>query len=115
VHNEIEGSEANERQQWVYAPWDGDGHTIDFGHMIDGGYWGIDDAFVDYTQARVEVSDSPTWSGASHKEIQIPLSWSPTSIEVRLNRGSFDAVGGKYLYVVEESGAVNERGFLLAP
>ena len=54
-HNEIQGSASNEQERWVQTPWSGDGHTIDFGHMIDGGSWGIDDAFVDYTQARDEI------------------------------------------------------------
>ena len=58
-------------------------------------------------------SDSPTWSGATHKEVQLPLAWSSTSITVQLNRGSFASLAGKYLYVVDADGKVNSQGFAL--
>ena len=110
-HTLVEGSSANERQQWVASPWGGDGHTIDFGHMVDGNFFGISDAFVDYTRARVELSDSPTWAAARHKEIQIPLEWADGRIVVRASPGTFNAGQRAYLYVVDAAGAVNPKGF----
>jgi hypothetical protein len=106
LHRDIEGSLSNEREQWIVSPWGGNTHTIDFGNMIDAGSWGIADAFVDYTQARVEISDSATWTGATHKEIQIPTAWADGSLTITVNRGSFASLSGKYVYVVTSAGVV---------
>ena len=35
-------------------------------------YWWWDDVYIDDTIARVEISDSCTWSASRHREIQIP-------------------------------------------
>jgi hypothetical protein len=51
--------------------------------LMDGNFFGISDAFVDYTRARVELSDSPTWAAARHQEIQIPLEWADGRIVVK--------------------------------
>ncbi len=71
----------------------------------------VDDVYVDFTQARVELCDTSTWSNRSRCEIQIPLSWSPTSITINVNRGSFANGNTAYLYVVDANGHVNSQGF----
>jgi hypothetical protein len=111
LHRDVEGSTSNERQQWIATPWGGDGHTIEFGHMVDGDFFGYSDAFVDYTRARVELSDQPTWALARHKEIQIPMQWTSTRATVELNRGTFQTGQTVYVYVVDQNGNVNAVGF----
>lgn len=120
------------RQQYVYNPFGGNGHTFLYGHMIygpstggDGGYYKFDDLFADYSLAHVEVCNQPTWNalltgGASsmtaHCEVQIPTSWSSNSITIDLNTGSFPSGSNVYAYVITENGTaenfdVNANGF----
>lgn len=73
----------------------------------------FDDVYVDFTQARIEIGDAPTWSANTHREIQIPSAWSATSTTITLNQGSFDTLEGKYLYVIDADGNVNANGYLL--
>jgi hypothetical protein len=75
----------------------------------------LDDIYIDNTRARVELGDAPTWDGCTHREIQIPSSWSDSSISVALNQGSFGNFGITYLYVVDKDGNVNQNGFPLSP
>ncbi len=78
-------------------------------------YIWIDNVYIDTTQARVEISDSPTWNTTttSHKEIQIPSAWSDTSITITLNQGSFANFNNIYLYVIDGNGNVNTNGLPL--
>ncbi len=75
-----------------------------------------DDHFIDFTQARVEISDSATWDNTAqtHKELQLATSWNDITgeIEVTLNQGSFDTLEGKYLYVIDSDGNASD-GYLL--
>jgi hypothetical protein len=70
----------------------GDAHT----------YW--DDVYLDTTLAHVEISDVAVYDSSRHREIQIPTSWSNTSITVTLNRGSFASFTGLYLFVIDSAG-----------
>lgn len=108
-HIDVEGSSSNQRERWVASPWGGNGHTLDFGNMVDAGFWGISDAFVDFTRARVELSDSSTWANARRKELQIPLQWATSEVVISPNLGSL--VGQVYLYVVDAEGRANAKGF----
>jgi len=72
-------------------------------------YW--DEIYVDKTKARVEIGNSSTWSGCSHREIQIPSAWSSGSITVTVNQGTFADSSGAYLYVVDSDGNVNSSGY----
>lgn len=99
------------RTDWVRSPFNGDGHSIDIGNMIDGpdrgmaavGGYGYDDVFVDHTQGRVELGNSATWSSSTIREIQVPTSWLNGSVTVTLNRGGFGS-GTYYLFVVDGAG-----------
>ncbi|GAH76879.1 unnamed protein product, partial [marine sediment metagenome] len=71
-------------------------------------YW--DEIYIDTTQSRVEIGNAATWSGCSHREVQIPSSWSSSSVSIDVNTGSFSN-GTAYLYVVDSSGAVNSSGY----
>jgi hypothetical protein len=68
------------------------------------------DLYLDITQARVMIGNASTWSGCSHREIQIPSSWSSSSISATVNTGAFSD-GTAYLYVMDEDGAVNSSGY----
>jgi hypothetical protein len=72
-----------------------------------------DDFFVNFTQARVELSASSKWDQTKqvHKEIQIPLSWTSSSIKFKVNPGSFTKGQTAYLYVIDGSGNVNASGY----
>lgn len=74
-------------------------------------YW--DNVYVDTTQARVEISDSPVWNDSvkNHKEIQIPSSWSDSSITITANQGTFIPAQTVYLYVIDANGNVNANGY----
>lgn len=70
-----------------------------------------DDVYIDITQARVEISDTETWSTNQHREIQIPISWSDNSIDFQFNQGSFENGDQVYLFVIDSNGAVNVNGY----
>jgi hypothetical protein len=68
-------------------------------------YW--DDVYVDTTQARVEIGDAPTYSNTRRREIQIPSSWSDTSVSITVNQGAFANLGALYLFVIDAAGNVS--------
>lgn len=76
-------------------------------------YMRTDDFFLDFTKARLELSESSTWSEAVqvHKEIQIPAAWSDNSIEFTVNQGSFQNRDQAYLYIIDEYGSINVNGY----
>jgi hypothetical protein len=71
----------------------------------------IDDLYFDTTRARVEIGDAGTWNTCTHREIQVPTSWSSNSITVTVNQGGFPDAQEVYLYVVDAEGAVNSAGY----
>jgi hypothetical protein len=107
-----------EREQWIPNPLGADGHTIGVGGMIDGpadgwlarGSYDFDDVFIDYTWARVELGDAPTWQACTVREIQPPQQWADGQITVQLNQGAFRKGQTVYAYVVDATGAVNPIG-----
>jgi len=74
-------------------------------------YW--DELYVDTTLARVEIGDAPRWSDCTHREIQIPVTWSPTAITVTFHQGTFVAGEQVYLFVVDEDGNPSPEGYPL--
>ena len=114
-----------EKQCWVVSPFNGNGHTLGLGGMLDAawrnnnfgtrGSYKFDDIYVDYTLARVEVGDAPTWSDCRHKEIQIPRQWSNSQIVVDFNQGSFAAGERVYLYIVDSEGRVSQGLPMIVP
>jgi hypothetical protein len=65
-------------------------------------YW--DSVYVDSSWARVEVGNAASYAACTHRETQIPTSWSGNSLSVRLNRGSFSSFNGTYLFVIDSTG-----------
>jgi len=70
-----------------------------------------DDTYISFTQARVMIGDASTFSGSTHREIQIPTAWSDNSIIVNINQGSYTSGTTAYLYVVDANGDVNTNGY----
>jgi hypothetical protein len=115
----MDGVLAMDRTGWLDTQLRLNGHTIDFPNMIDApdrgcatsGSYSYDDIYVDFTRARVEISLEPLWSATKKKEVQIPVRWTDTSIELRINAGEFTSGTSAYLYVVDSSATANEQGF----
>jgi len=116
----VNGVAAWQKSNWLNSSLLLNGHTLDYPNMLDNssrdaacpatGYYGFDDIFVDFTQARVEIGDAATWTATRKKEVQIPSVWSASSITVQVNTGEFSPGQTAYLYVVDASGAVNSQG-----
>ena len=62
-----------------------------------------DDVYVDNTQMRVEIGNNSTFNSCTERNIQIPVTWTPTSITATVNTGAF-ADGSYYLFVLGEDG-----------
>lgn len=119
------------QQQYVDNPFDANGHTFVYGHMLDdpatggdGGNAKFDDLFADYSLARVEVCTKSTWNAlitgggtnVNHCEVQIPTAWNTTSINVTFNTGSLATGSTAYVYVITQNSTaqsfdVNSNGF----
>jgi hypothetical protein len=107
-----------EQSRWVPNPFDGDGHTLGIGGMLDSpsrgypanGFYHFDDFFVDYTFARVELCAGSTWASHGVCEVQIPTMWETYTLALSANTGALPD-GSAYLYVVDSTGAVNATGF----
>jgi hypothetical protein len=67
-------------------------------------YTWIDDVYIDNTLARVEIGDNAVFTSCTHRQIQIPTSWSSSSITATVNQGSFKNGDSAYLFVVDGDG-----------
>lgn len=71
----------------------------------------LDDIFVqEDSRARVEIGNDSVWQNCTHREIQIPLTWSDTVTTFTVNQGSFSVGDNLYLFVVDSGGNVS-NGF----
>ncbi|MBK8508351.1 MAG: hypothetical protein IPL51_06760 [Candidatus Competibacteraceae bacterium] len=107
----LDGKQQWSRPDMVATNFGGNGHTMDIGNMIDSaeegygdkGSYSYDDVYVDHTQSRVEIGNASTWSASTIRAIQIPTSWSDSSIKVNLNKGSITS-DTAYLFVIDSAG-----------
>jgi len=64
---------------------------------------------------RILVADKPLWSQieqeGGHTELQYPVSWEESSLTFKVYKGSFSQLNGLYLYILDENGVPNEKGF----
>jgi len=73
-----------------------------------------DDIYLDDTWARVLLCDSSLLSMCERREIQIPITWNDSQIEVLVNLGDLNsAAQSLFLYVFSSDGTYNQRGFLV--
>jgi len=80
-------------------------------NMTGNSYTWLDDAYLNDSWARIEICNNATFLRATHCEIQIPSSWSPSSITATVSQGSFSRGETAYLFVVDAKGKVNSEGF----
>ena len=91
--------------------------TPKFGYLIENSttgqgvttYW--DDIYVDNGWSRVEIGNSPTYDTSTQREMQIPTSWTDSSISLTVNSGAFSPGETVYLYVADADGIVNDNGY----
>ena len=74
------------------------------------GYVNYGPVYVDDCFCHIVVQDSATYDSATAREIQIPSSWSTGSITMTLRAGAFGSLSGKYLFVIDSSGAAHYIG-----
>lgn len=67
----------------------------------------VSEIYVDTSRARVFVGNASTFESSTHREIQIPTSWSETEVQVTVNLGELTSLSGNYLYVITADGAVS--------
>lgn len=67
----------------------------------------MDDIYIDDTWAHVIIGNASTLAASTVREVQIPSSWSDTSIVVTVNRGSFGESAGAWLFVVDANNGVS--------
>ncbi|WP_417536944.1 hypothetical protein [Methylophaga sp.] len=68
-----------------------------------------DNIYIDDSHHRIYVSESPTFSDAKKRLIQVPISWDNNSIQFNLNPGG-SSIENLYVYVSDENGIINETG-----
>jgi len=66
----------------------------------------MSDIYMDNSQARIVLGDSPLWNNVRHYEMQIPQTWGPSSISFKANKGSFPN-GTAYLFVINKHGVAS--------
>jgi len=66
-----------------------------------------DDLYVDSTWARVILGNASTLAASTHREIQIPTSWSASSITISFNQGTFLGGTTAYLFVIDSNNAAS--------
>lgn len=76
-----------------------------------GVYLNYDDIYIADSRARVEIGNASTWTTCTRREIQPSTAWADGSITVTTNQGSFPTLEGKYIYVIDSTGAVNTNGY----
>jgi hypothetical protein len=68
------------------------------------------DVYLDYSRARILLGNAPTYAASTIREVQVPTSWSDTSVSFVVNLGKLADGAIAYLYVVDENGVANAQG-----
>jgi hypothetical protein len=68
------------------------------------------DVYLDYSRARIILGNAPTYAASTIREVQVPTSWSDTSVSFVVNLGKLADNAIAYLYVVDEQGVANSMG-----
>jgi len=69
------------------------------------------DLYMDTTPQRVVLANNVVYAAATITELQIPTSWSDTSIGVTVNLGTFSTGQTAYLFVFDSTGTPSASGF----
>ena len=73
----------------------------------------IDDIYMDFRFSRVVIGSEPNFTDLKSYNLQVPVEWSDNQITFIPGRNGVDFSEAAYLYIVNENGEVNERGFPL--
>jgi hypothetical protein len=84
------------------------GYARNYGNPSNWRYFA--DAYLDYSRARVIVGNAPTLAASTIREVQIPSSWSASSITLSVNLGAFSDGQTAYVYVFDANGVANTNG-----
>jgi hypothetical protein len=91
-------------------------------HFVLQGYWDdnggefddeeatilYDDIYLQFgSQARVELGNAPSMAASTQLEVQEVLTWTDTSLMIRLNHGGLDPTKPAWIFVVDDVGAVS--------
>ena len=74
-----------------------------------------DNIYIDNTWARVMLCESSSWAVCKKQEVQIPVAWSNTQIDVKVNTGDLNVNSGMYVYVVDANGDSSSVGKIIPP
>lgn len=69
------------------------------------------EVYIDTTFSRVEVGNNETYENCTHKEIQIPSSWSSNEITITFHKGSLTSGSIAWLYITDADQTVNSSGY----
>jgi hypothetical protein len=72
----------------------------------------LDEVYIDNIPAHILLSDSasvtwPDMGSSHHSEIQVASAWTDSSIQFKLNQGSFANGSSVYLYVIDPNGNIS--------
>ena len=68
------------------------------------------DVYLDYTRSHIVLGNAPTYAASTIREVQLPTSWSDSSVSFVVNLGKLADDGIAYLYVVDSNGEANALG-----
>ena len=85
--------------------------NYNFGNYFSGSqpgtYSQIDDIYISHSLARVIVGNASIYSNCTNWAIQPPISWTASSIQIKINQGSFSDGETVYIFVVDGDGNVS--------
>lgn len=70
----------------------------------DPNHFYMDDAYIDNSWARVELGNNASYEACTHREIQVPVSWSTSAVTFTVNQGSFNTGDTAYVFVTSPTG-----------
>ncbi|MFV8571121.1 hypothetical protein ACNQ6O_07910 [Marinobacter sp. SBS5] len=68
-----------------------------------------DNIYIDDSHHRIYISESPTFSDAKKRLIQVPVSWNNNNIQFLFNPGG-SPIDRLYVYISDKNGNINEKG-----
>ena len=71
----------------------------------------LDDIYIATSPARVEISESASWSETMKREVLPITSWNSTKITAKSHKGVVLASNLVYAYVYDANGVSNKTGF----
>ena len=80
-------------------------------YNIAGNWRYFADVYLDYSRARVILGNAPTLAASTRREVQVPSSWSASSITLSANLGTFAGGQTAYVYVFDANGTSNATGW----